>query len=150
MKNWNTPAIALLALVALPHLASAQAGGGAMGKPMSKDKTYTGCVEAGSAGAFTLTHATSDMGMHKDGMGGGMMKKDAMKRDAMAPMSLAISSTAVDLSKHVGHKVSVTAGAAAMGMEQPGAMAKPGGMDKKMPTLAVSSLKMIAGTCDMK
>lgn len=51
-----------------------------MSKPMEmgKEKSYTGCVEAGaSAGTFTLGHATAEMAMGKDAMG-----KDAMKKDA--------------------------------------------------------------------
>lgn len=121
-----------------------------MAKPMGKDKTYTGCVEAGaSAGSFTLTHAMADMGMRKDGMGKDAMKKDTMGKDEMAPTTMAISSTAVDLSKHVGHKVAVTGGEAARGMAKPDAMAKPGEMDKKMPAFSVTSLKMIAATCTM-
>jgi quinol monooxygenase YgiN len=36
------------------------------------------------------------------------MTKDSMSRDAMAPSTWALASSAVDLSKHLGHKVTVT------------------------------------------
>lgn len=152
MKNWTKPAITILALAAMSHVTHAQAGGDRMAKPMGKDKTYTGCIDAGpSAGSFTLTHAMADKGMSKDamskdGMGKDAMKKDTMGKDAMAPTSLAISSTAVDLSKHVGHKVAVTGG---MDMAKPDAMARPSEMDTKMPAFSVKSIKMIAATCTM-
>ena len=149
MKHWTKPAITIMALAAMSHGAHAQ-GGDKMAKPMGKDKTYTGCIEAGaSAGTYTLTHAMADMGMGKDAMSKDAMKKDTMGKEAMAPTSMAIRSTAVDLSKHVGHKVAVTGGEAAMGMAKPDAMAKPGEMDKTMPMLSISSIKMIAATCTM-
>lgn len=149
MKNWTKPAITILALAAMSHVTHAQTGGDRMAKPMGKDKTYTGCVDAGpSAGSFTLTHAMADKGMSKDGMGKDAMKKDTMGKDAMAPTTLAISSTAVDLSKHVGHKVAVTGGEPA-GMAKSDAMAKPSGMDKTMSAFSVKSIKMIAATCTM-
>lgn len=155
MKNWTKPAITILALAVMSHLTSAQSGGDQMAKPMGKVKTYTGCIEAGaSAGTFNLTHAMADMGMGKDAMGKEAMKKDPMVKDAMGkeampPASIAISGKTIDLSKHVGHKVSVTGAAADMGMAQPDAMAKPDEMGKKMPVLAITAIKMIATTCTM-
>ena len=134
-----------MAVVAVAMSALAAGAQDKMGKPMemgSKEKTYTGCVEAGAvAGAFTLGHATAEMAMGKEGKEG--MKKDAMKKDAMdkdamgkgamdmAALSIPISSKKIDLRKHVGHKVSVT------------------GREDGMHALTVSSLKMLASTCGM-
>jgi hypothetical protein len=102
-----------------------------------------------------LAHAT-DMsmgkaGMKKDGMAKDGMAKDGMTMDGMKPMSMMLTSTTVDLSKHVGHKVTVTGGDQAMGggMAKPDTMAKPGEMDKAMPTMTVTSVKMMSATCTM-
>ena len=88
---------------------------------MAMEKTYSGCVESRQMGTYTLTHsmiadATKSMkpagAMKKDDhmMKSGSMKKgDAMTHDAMTPAALALSATpGLDLSKHVGHKVTVT------------------------------------------
>lgn len=123
--------------------------------PMAKEKVYTGCVATGAmAGSFTLTHAAAEPMAH------GAMSKDAMGKDAMGKMgasqTLSIASTAVDLSKHVGHKVSVTV--TEMAMTKPDAMAKPDGMAKPnamgkdgmakpAAVMSVSSLRMVAATC---
>jgi len=121
-----------------------------MGKPMEmgKEKTYTGCIEAGAeAGVFMLTHATAEMAMgkamgkdamKKDAMGKDAMAKDAMKKDEMGKggmdmSTLSLASKSIDLSKHVGHKVNVTGRDDAMG--------------KGMHAFSVSSLKMVAATC---
>lgn len=154
MKSWTTPAIAILALAAMSHVTNAQSSGDKMAKPMGKDKTYTGCIEAGTTpGTFTLTHAMADMGMGKDAMGKDAMKKDSMAKDAMGKdamaATMAISSKTIDLSKHVGHKVSVTGGDGAMGMSKPDAMAKPDEMGKGMPAMSITAIKMIAATCTM-
>ena len=165
--KWTKPAITVLALVAMSQLASAQSGD-AMAKPMSKETTYTGCLEAGSSGGFTLTHVAAETGTHKDAMGKDAMKKDtmgkdsmakdsmskdsmakdsmgndsmgkgtmgkdAMGKDAMAPTTLTIVGRGVDLSQHVGHKVSVTGRDDAMG--------------KNVSTFAVSSITMVASSC---
>lgn len=170
-----TTGLSALALVALIHTTPMQAQGGAMAKPMpmAKEKTYTGCVATGAAGSFTLTHAAEETpmaagAMDKDAMGKGAMGKDSMGKDAMGKMAashmLSIASTAVDLSKHVGHKVSVTV--AEMGMTKPDgmakpdpmakpdamakdAMAKPGAMAAPAAVMSVSSLRMVAATCTM-
>lgn len=158
MKHWTTSAMIVMALAAMSHGALAQGGDkmakpmDAMGKGKSKSKTYTGCIEAGaSAGTYTLTHAMADMHMGKDAMSKDAMKKDGMAKEGMAPANLMLHSTSVDLSKHVGHKVSVTGAEGAMGkgMAKPDAMAKPGEMDASMPMLTISSIKMIAATCTM-
>ena len=136
MKNGMTAAVVLLVVAACTASAGAQ---DKMAKPMmGKDKTYTGCIAAGDmAGTYTLTHVMSDMAMGKDAM-----KKDAMAKDAMAK-PMAIASTSVDLSKHVGHKVSVTGPDHAMGMAKGDTMAKP------MAAWTVTSIKMVAASCDM-
>ena len=114
---------------------SAQSGGTMakgekMGKMAMKDATHTGCVEAGSApGTFTLTHLAAD-----DHMGKNAMKKDTMmskqSMTGMAPTTLSLTSSSVDLSKHVGHRVSVT-----------------GSHDEATSPFAVKSLKMVAASC---
>ena len=60
------------------------------------------------------------------------MAHDSMMKDAMAP-ALGLTSTSVDLAKHVGHKVSVK-GVAGDTM---------GGM----ATLTVKSIKMVGSSC---
>jgi len=135
MRNGITTALTILAVAGLVQAAGAQ---DKMAKPMGKDKTYTGCIAAGDmAGTYTLTHVMSEMGngaMKKDTMG-----KDAMGKDAMAK-PMAIESKSVDLSKHVGHKVSVTGPDSAM---------KGDAMGKPMAAWSVTSIKMIAATCEM-
>ncbi len=148
MKNWTKPAITIVALAAMSHAASAQNGADQMAKPMAHAKTYTGCVEAGpSAGTYTLTHAMAEMAMGKDTMGKDGMKKDAMGKESMAPTTMAISSKTIDLSKHVGHQVSVTGADTAMAKAKPEAMAKPDEMSASMPALPITALKMIAASC---
>ena len=139
MKNWITPAFTILAVASISHVAGAQ---DKMAKPMGKEKTYTGCIAAGEmAGTYTLTNAMAEMAM-----GGDAMKKDTMGKDSMAKPAMAkpmtIESKSVDLSKHVGHKVSVTGpdSAMAMGKDTTG---------KAMPAWSVTSLKMVAATCGM-
>lgn len=134
MRNGITTALTVLAVAGLVQVAGAQ---DKMAKPMGKEKTYTGCIAAGEMnGTYTLTHVMSDMG--KD-----MMKKDTMGKDAMAK-PMAIESRSVDLSKHVGHKVSVTGPDNAMGMSMKGDT-----MGKPMAAWSVTSIKMIAATCEM-
>ena len=171
-----TTGLSALALVALIQTTPMQAQGGAMAKPMpmAKEKIYTGCVATGAmAGRFTLTHAAEETpmaagAMSKDTMGKDTMGKDTMGKDTMGKMAashmLSIASTAVDLSKHVGHKVSVTV--AEMGMTKPDGMAKPdsmakpdamtrdgmakpGAMAAPAAVMSVSSLRMVAATCTM-
>ena len=128
------------------------------GSPMSQDKktdgvakmggmhaTYTGCIEATGAGKFTLAHAIEAT----DAMGANSMKEpstkkemamDTMKKDSMMSTTLTLSSTAVDLSKHVGQKVSVTGSVAP----------KMGPMDqgtKEPAAFTVKSLRTASGSC---
>src|SRR5690606_38243797 len=143
MKNWTKPAITILTLAALGHVTSAQSGGDRMAGPMSKSKTYVGCVVAGaSAGTFTLTQDAADMGMDKDAMGDSAMGKD-MGKEAMTVTKLAISSKTIDLSRHVGHTVSVTGDDRATSM----GMAKEGEMGKGTPAVSITSIKTIAESC---
>ena len=81
MKNWITPALTILAVASMGHVAGAQ---DKMAKPMGKEKTYTGCIAAGEmAGTYSLTHVTTEMGMGKDAMKKDPMATDAMGEDAM-------------------------------------------------------------------
>lgn len=146
MKNWMTPALTILAVAAMSHVAGAQ---DKMAKPMgmAKEKTYTGCIAAGEmAGTYTLTNAMAEMAM-----GGDAMKKDTMGKDSMAKPAMAkpmaIESKSIDLSKHVGHKVSVTGPDSAMAMGKD-TMGKDT-MGKPMAAWSVTSLKMVSATCGM-
>jgi len=146
MKNWIKPALTILAVAAMSHVAGAQ---DKMAKPMgmAKEKTYTGCIAAGEmAGTYTLTNAMAEMAM-----GGDAMKKDTMGKDSMAK-PMAIESKSIDLAKHLGHKVSVTGpdSAMAMGKDTMGkdTMGKDT-MGKAMAAWSVTSLKMVAATCGM-
>lgn len=164
-----TCGLSALALAALIQTTQAQAPTGTMAKPMpmAKERTYTGCVATGATtGSFTLTHAAEETAMApgamgKDTMGKDSMGKGAMGKDAMG-QTLLIASTAVDLSTHVGHKVSVTLtemGMAKPGMAKPDPMAKPDAMAKPDPmakpgamaapaaVMSVRSLRMVATTC---
>ena len=94
------------------------------------DATYTGCIEATGVGKFTLAHAVAAT----EAAGANSMKEpstkkemamDTMKEDSMMSTTLTLSSTAVDLSKHIGQKVSVTGSAAPkMAPMDKGTMAK--------------------------
>jgi hypothetical protein len=111
---------------------------------MAKDVTYTGCLESGTTGAgtFVLTHPAMMNSDKKDAM-----MKDPGKMDTMAghdmsehnmmSMMLTVSTTGVDLRKHLGHKVSVT-GSVSQGM-------KDAGTDQS--TLTVKSLKTVSKSC---
>ena len=108
---------------------------------MKSETSYTGCIERSPDGAFTLGHAmasgTSEKSMAKDSMAKGTMAKDSMAhdsmmKDAMAP-ALGLSSTSVDLAKHVGHKVTVKGAS--------------GDTMGAMTTFTVKSLKMVASSC---
>jgi hypothetical protein len=141
MKNWMTPALAIVAVVTMSHAALAQ---DKMAQPMGKEKTYTGCVAAGETpGSFMLTNPMAEMGKGGDAM----KKNDAMGKETMAKPMM-IESKTIDLSKHVGHKVSVTGPDSAMAMGKPDAMSKDH-MGKGMSAWSVTTLKMVAATCGM-
>jgi len=146
----------MLVAIVLPVVAGAQSGTTAKGDKMDKmemkDATYTGCIEVGStAGTFTLTHVADDH-MAKDAMKKDTTKKDTMKNDTMGKDTMAttvtLTSASVDLSKHLGHKVSVTGSAAHGKMDAMGkdTMAKDG-MAKDASAFTVKSLKMVAASC---
>lgn len=107
---------------------------------MKPETSYTGCVERSPEGAFSLAHAmasTSKKPMAKDSRAKDSMAKDSMAhdsmmKDAMAP-ALGLSSTSVDLARHVGHKVTVK------GVE--------GDTMGGMATFTVKSIKVIASSC---
>lgn len=126
----------MLAVAAMAPVVSAQ-GKMAKSMEMGKEKSYTGCIEAGAtAGSFTLTHAIDAMAMGRDAM-----KKDTMGKESMG-MSMGLMSKDVDLSKHLGHKVTVT------GMDDKMAMGKDA-MGKDMHGFSVSAVKMVAANCGM-
>jgi pentapeptide MXKDX repeat protein len=151
--------VAILVAAVSSVAVGAQSGGTmAKGDKIDKremmDANYTGCLEAGTAaGTFMLTHvATADhMGkdmMKKDAMAKDTMTKDAMAKDgmsheSMAPKTLTLTGSSVDLSKHLGHQVSLPGWLAHEKMD---AMEK-GTMGKSTSTFTVKSLKMIAATC---
>jgi hypothetical protein len=119
-----------------------------MAKMDAIDATYTGCIEAAGPNSFKLAHAVAATGgMTADSMKESTMKKngtamDTMKTRSMTSTTLALSSTTVDLSKHVGHKVSVTGSLA----PQMASMDK-GVMAKEPAAFTVKSLKTVSGSC---
>jgi pentapeptide MXKDX repeat protein len=152
--KWMMPSVGVLVAAVLSGSVAAQssstaANGGKMDKMAMGDTTYTGCVEAGGApGAFTLSHLAADDHMGKDAMKQDTMKKDtmtkdSMSRDAMAPSTWALASSSVDLSKHLGHTVTVTGSPAQGKMDGMGKDA----MGKDVPTFTVTSLQMVAASC---
>ena len=138
--------ICSIAAGAMLVMAQAAVAQDKMAKPMDmKSMSHTGCLEAGStSGTYKLSHV--EMAMK-----GGMMKKDgampkdgAMAHDTMAKdgmMEMTVMSKSVDLSKHVGHKVTVTGKADKAMMKD--------SMGKGTHNFTVSSLKMVSATCGM-
>jgi hypothetical protein len=118
--KWMMLSLALLVVV-VPVAAGAQ---NAKGDKKGKHSTYTGCVEAGSAtGTVMLTHVAADQ------TGKDLGKRAAKgKKDKPVPTTINLMSTVLDLSKHLGHKVSVTGSV----------------VDGKF---TVKSLTMVAGSC---
>ena len=156
---WSMSNVAILVAAVSSVAVGAQSGstmakGDKVDKSEMMDASHTGCIEAGSAaGTFMLTHvATADhMGkdmmkkdaMAKDTMAEDAMAKDGMSHESMAPTTLTLTGSSVDLSKHLGHKVSVTG---SLAHEKMDAMEKDT-MSKSTSTFTVKSLKMIAATC---
>ena len=136
MKLMMSSVAVLVAAVLSSVGVAAQSGdtmakGDKMGKMTMKDATHTGCIEAGTApGTFTLTHLAADDHMAKDAMKKETMTKESMSKGAMATPTLSLTSTSADLSKHLGHKVSVT-----------------GSHDKATSPFVVKTLKMVAASC---
>ncbi len=136
-----------LAVLAMAAAAGAQDKMDTMKKmdSMKAEQSYTGCIERSPDGKFTLTHAMAAGDKMKKDDGMSSMAKDSMTKDSMAKDSmkdsmmkdatpaLPLSSTSVDLGKHVGHKVIVTG---ANGDTMGG-----------MAAFAVKSIKMVASSC---
>jgi hypothetical protein len=147
--KWMIPSVGALVAAMLSVSVAAQSGGATtngakMDKMAMKDASYTGCLEAGGApSSFMLTHLAADDHMGKDAMKKDTMAKDGMTKDAMAPTTWSLASSSVDLSKHVGHKVTVTGSSAQSKMD---AMGKDA-MGKGAPVFTVTSVKMVAASC---
>lgn len=103
---------------------------------MHAEQSYTGCIERSREGGFTLAHAMAPDSKMKKSAGMNSMAKDSMMKDSKMTDSapaLGLSSTAVDLGKHIGHKVTVK------GVN--------GNTMGEMATFTVKSIKMIASSC---
>src|SRR5687767_8148817 len=109
-----------------------------------KGGTITGCVAAGAAtGSYTLTNVL------KEG--------DASTKDDIQRKTVALSGAAVDMSKHIGHQVTLTGGYSAperaTGTIGTAGTKKPAPGDaieaERIPVdvFAVTALKMVAGSC---
>jgi len=140
-----------LAVVGMAMTVSAAAGGVAQDRipALQRDApilpsnvTLTGCVARGTEpGTYTLTNIT------KAG--------DGLAKDAASSMTVVLSGTDVDLSKHLDHTVAVTGpqapevrAVATTGAAKPTTPDARKEDDKKaIPSFTVTSLKMIAGSC---
>jgi pentapeptide MXKDX repeat protein len=143
---------AVIVAVALAVGVRAQSGGAMakddkMGKMETPTRTYTGCVAAGAeTGTFTLTHVMADDHMSKDAMKNDTMSKDAMKKESRSKDNMAhgmsttmtLSSESVDLSKHIGHKATVTGSSGSDKMDA---------MGRKTSAFTVKSLKIVSASC---
>jgi hypothetical protein len=147
MKFVVTGVAALCTAAVIGIHAQDKMGPDQMSKMGTHDQSYTGCVEAGKAPrTYVLTHVAAT----EDQMGKGEMAKDAMakdamgmKHDAMSPTTLVVSSKAVDLSKHVGHKVEVSGATI-----KTDTMAKDSmGMQAEAPGFTIKTLKTIGSSC---
>ena len=141
--------ISTVALVALAAMVSAAAAGASQDKPDAQKPatmdapgmTLSGCVARGTAAdTFTLAE----------------VKKGApVAADASTPAPLvALTGTEVDLSKHVGHSVTLTGSYASptaaigtSGTEKPATPAAAEDSKKTAKTFTVKSLKMVSPTC---
>jgi hypothetical protein len=147
--KWSMSSVAILVAAVSSVAVGAQSGGTmAKGDKLDRmemmDANYTGCIEAGSAaGTFMLTHVATADHIGKDIMTKDAMAKDRMSHESMAPTTLTLTGSSVDLSKHLGHKVSITGSLAHEKMEA----VEKGTMGKSTPPFTVKSLKMVAATC---
>ena len=115
-----------------------------------KTTTLTGCVAAGTEpGTFTLTNVTREAAATTKSAPAGTSGTAKPIVDSVMLMG-----SKVDLSKHVGHKVSVTgtpSDHAASGdhtkTEKPGDHAKVPPTGTAQTMLTVTSLKMVATSC---
>jgi len=108
----------------------------------STSATLTGCVAQGvAAGTYILTNITKD--------------EQTNAKDGLVRTSVLLSSTDVNLSKHVGHRVSVTGGYLGHGrttsvaaMDKPAPTEEIARGDKLTSgTFRVKSLAMVADSC---
>ena len=118
MKNWTKPAITILALAAMSHGAHAQRAATRWPSPWARTRPTPAASKPARQPAL---HADARDGGHgdeqgRDGQGRHEEGRHGQGGDGAGEPD-AISSTAVDLSKHVGHKVAVTGGEAAMGKD---------------------------------
>jgi hypothetical protein len=147
----------LAAVLVTAWVAIAAQSGGSMNQDKNMDGqakmggmevTYTGCIEAAGAGKFALAHAVeatdrmAAKSMKEPSTKKNEMATDTMKNDNMMSTTLALSSTAIDLSKHLGQKVSVT-GSLAPQMTSVG----KGTMAKEPAAFTAKSLKAVSGSC---
>ena len=146
-----TRTFSTVAVVAMSMALSATAAGGSQDKIPQlprrdmtdmKSTTLTGCVARGTApDTYTLTETQEGA---------------AAPTDATPRLAVALSSTDVDLGKHVGHSVSVTGlyaradvPTATAGTEKPSPAPTAAIEDDKITprAFAVKSLKMVAASC---
>jgi len=149
MSSGGALIAAMLSVTVVAQSSGTSANDGKMDKMAMKDATYTGCVEVGSAPtSFMLTHLAAAEHMGKDAMKKDTMARDGMSKDTMAPTTWSLASSSVDLSKHVGHKVTVTGSPAQSKMDAMGkdAMGKDA-MGTSAPVFNVTALKMVAASC---
>ena len=108
---------------------------------LPKHVTLTGCVARGTEpGSYILTNIT------KAG--------DGVAKDAASSMTVVLSGTDVDISKHLDHMVAVTGpqsfelrAVGTRGTEKPAADGGKEDDKKPIPSFAVTSLKMVADSC---
>lgn len=113
----------------------------------AKTTTLTGCVAAGTEpGTFTLTNVTREGAAATKGALAGTSGTAKPMSDSVMLMG-----TKVDLTKHVGHKVSVTGTPSDHRdhgkTEKPGDHAKMPQTGASQTMLTVTSLKMVAASC---
>jgi hypothetical protein len=140
-----------LALVAMSLTFTAAASGAAQDRipelqrdaaTVTRKETLTGCVTRGAkADTYTLTNVTR--------------AADGAAKVPAGSMTIALSSTEVDFSRHLAHMVAVTGLQAqswptigTTGVAKPGtADARTEGDTKTHPMFTVTSLRMVAETC---
>jgi hypothetical protein len=130
-----------LAIVIVSMTFTAAASGGGQdripelqrdGALFGKSVTLTGCVTQGTEpGTFTLTNVPEG---------------DGAAKDAPRPLTVVLSATDVDISKHLNQMVSVI-GTQAFEVAAIATTGRNGGDKKPPPTFTITSLKMVAVSC---
>jgi hypothetical protein len=130
-----------LALVAMSLTFNAAASGAGQDRipelqrdaaTVTKKETLTGCVTRGTkSDTYTLTNVTR--------------ATDGAAKVPAGSMTVALSSTDVDFSRHLDHMVAVT-GSQSQSWPSSGATRTEGGT-KTNPMFTVTSLKMVADSC---